>query len=225
VLNPVTWTLQVEMLAALLFVPLWWISRRSRTFFFGLVAAWTAWFLATPHPPKAAFLYMMLLGLLVGPAARLLARRLSKLTLPAALALSFVTLWLVTQYPRETAAGTWFLQSLCAGIIVTLLVASEGRVAMPWLDHPAARFLGRISYSFYLWHFPVVFVLVTLGFATIDASLWREWPNAMALALFTVSTLVTIPIAWASYRAIELPLIRVGRNLATTRADMKIRKA
>jgi peptidoglycan/LPS O-acetylase OafA/YrhL len=168
---------------------------------------------------------MMLLGLLVGPAARLLARRLSKLTLPAALALSFVTLWLVTQYPRETAAGTWFLQSLCAGIIVTLLVASEGRVAMPWLDHPAARFLGRISYSFYLWHFPVVFVLVTLGFATIDASLWREWPNAMALALFTVSTLVTIPIAWASYRAIELPLIRVGRNLTTTRADMKIRKA
>jgi len=215
-LNPVTWTLQVEMLAALLFVPLWWISRRSRIALLGLTAAWAVWFVWTPHPPRAAFLFMMLLGLLVAPAARVVARHLGRRTIPTALALSFVGLWMATQYPRETAAGTWFVQSLCAGAIVTLLVASDGRAAFGWLDHRTARFMGRISYSFYLWHFPIVYVLVTLGFATIDATRWLEWPNAMAGLLFVVSTLVTIPIAWASYRAIELPLIRAAKAITRT---------
>ena len=118
------------------------------------------------------------------------------------------------QYPRETAAATWFVHGLFAYAIVALLVSSDGRMSLPWLDHATARFMGRISYSFYLWNFPILYAITTVGFATIAADRWLRAPNTMALALFVVSSLITVPIAWLSYRTIEQPMIRVGRTFS-----------
>ena len=89
-LNPVTWTLAVEMIAAVLFVPLWWINRRSRPVMLVLTAAWGAWFLSTPHPSFTAFVFMMLLGVHIEPAARLATRHLGARATVMALALSFL---------------------------------------------------------------------------------------------------------------------------------------
>ena len=77
------------------------------------------------------------------------------------------------------------------------------------------RFIGRISYSLYLWHV-LVFYLWTLIFFTPKAPLghliqhggvlsWLEMPAKYA-AIFIVATL--------SYYTIERPLIRMGHRLA-----------
>jgi peptidoglycan/LPS O-acetylase OafA/YrhL len=213
-LNPVTWTLAVEMIAAALFVPLWWINRRSRPAMLVLTAAWGAWFLATPHPSFTAFVFLMLLGVQIEPAARLISHHLGARATTVALGLSFLGTGLVMQYPRATSAQTWFVHGLFAYAIVALLVASEGRVSLPWLDHRAARFMGRISYSFYLWNFPVLYALTTFGFAVISADHWLQTPNVMAGVLFIVSALITIPVAWLSYRMVELPMIRLAKSAA-----------
>ncbi|GAA5238886.1 hypothetical protein BMMON2_17080 [Burkholderia mallei] len=65
------------------------------------------------------------------------------------------------------------------------------------LEQPALRFVGRISYSLYLWHWPVFVVFRwTLG---LDSA------GGKASAL-----LVACALATASYRFIETPLRRGG---------------
>jgi len=214
--NPVTWTLQVEMIAAVVFVALWWIWRRSALASLALTVVWAAWFLAVNPPPRTAFLYMLLLGLQAGVVSRVAAQHLSGTALKWCLALSFAGLGLSARYPRATDAGTWFVDSLFSFAIVALLIASHGRVALKAFDHSASRFMGRISYSFYLWHFPVLYVLVTSGFAAIDPNLLLHWPNTMAGVLMMVSVTATIPIAWASYRFVELPMIRLAKRMTTS---------
>jgi peptidoglycan/LPS O-acetylase OafA/YrhL len=212
-LNAVTWTLQVEMIAAVLFVPIWWVCRRSLVASIALTAAWAAWFQSAPEPSRLAFVYMMVLGLQAGLAVRFAVRSLSGRAVKACLLLAFLGCGVAARYPRTTDVGTWLVHSAFAYAIVVMAVASHERVGLRWLDHRATRFMGRISYSFYLWHFPVLWVVATLGFATTDAAIWLAWPNSMAGVLLIVSTLVAIPIAWASHRLIERPMIGLAKAL------------
>jgi peptidoglycan/LPS O-acetylase OafA/YrhL len=209
--NPVTWTLQVEMIAAVLFVPAWWVWKRWPIAGVALLSAWALWFVSTPHPSRLAYMYMLLIGMTADRAAAAANRYLGPRALTVSLALAFVGCGIGTRWPRETASMTAFIESVFAFGIVALLVASQGRVRLWLFDHPVTRFLGRISYSFYLWHFAVNYVLVTWGLETIDAARWQAWPNTMATLLFVVSTLCTVPIAWASYRWIEQPVVRAGK--------------
>ena len=64
------------------------------------------------------------------------------------------------------------------------------------------RVLGRISYSFYLLHIPVLLLAVCL--------LWVRVPH---LALFAVALAATTLLAMLSYRWIELPSIAFGKAL------------
>lgn len=214
-LNAVTWTLAIEMIAAVLFVPVWWVCRRSLVAALGLTAAWAAWFQSAPEPSHTAFVYIMVLGLQVGLAVRLATRYLSGPAVKAGLVLGFLGCGVAARYPRATDVRTWLVYSVFAYTIVVMVVASHGRVGLRWLDHRVARFMGRISYSFYLWHYPVLWVVATLGFATTDAAIWLRWPNSMAGVLLIVSVLVTIPIAWASHRLIERPMIALAKAVTS----------
>jgi len=64
------------------------------------------------------------------------------------------------------------------------------------LSLPPLRGLGLISYGVYLWHWPVYLVL------TPDRTGWDGY------GLFAVRVLVTLAIAAASYRVIEMPIRR-----------------
>jgi len=84
-------------------------------------------------------------------------------------------------------------------------------VALSYADARAERFLssklpawlGKISYSLYLVHLPVLFTLVHV--------LWGRLPIITILALGVASSLL---IADMMYRFVELPSMRIGRILA-----------
>ena len=63
----------------------------------------------------------------------------------------------------------------------------------PW------RFLGRISFSIYLWHYLVV------QFVARDISINSSLQFILVLA-------VTLPLSWLSYRIIERPFINWGHR-------------
>ena len=61
------------------------------------------------------------------------------------------------------------------------------------LSLPPMQWLGRVSYSWYLWHWPaIVLVAVALDRDTV--------------ALKSATALVTLPIAWLAYRFFETPV-------------------
>jgi peptidoglycan/LPS O-acetylase OafA/YrhL len=77
-------------------------------------------------------------------------------------------------------------------------------------DHAVARFLGKISYSIYLWHAPIVFFL-SGAYARLDA---LPGPVTLHFLLDIMLTLaVTIPLSWLSYRIVERPGIELGRQV------------
>jgi peptidoglycan/LPS O-acetylase OafA/YrhL len=86
-------------------------------------------------------------------------------------------------------------------------VLSVGTVLRPrsvlgrLLEHPVMRWIGRLSYSLYLWEFFFVYypgVPTTLG-------VWQKFP---------VNLIAAVACAAASYYLVERPLIRVGHKLA-----------
>lgn len=63
------------------------------------------------------------------------------------------------------------------------------------LSNPVSRFIGKISYSLYLWHFPVIVLLV----AFVPAA--SGWFHPVAIVTMIV-------LSWASFRFVEDPIRR-----------------
>lgn len=84
-------------------------------------------------------------------------------------------------------------------VLGTALVVIAGSIradvgAERVLKTPAMQFIGRLSYSIYLWHWPIL-VLVA-------AKLQRDLMVSESLGLCALS----IPIAWLTYRLVEQPV-------------------
>lgn len=74
------------------------------------------------------------------------------------------------------------------------------------LSSPPIHFLGKVSYSLYLWHFIVLLYCVHLFYGRM--------PLAEILCL---AFALSFPVSWCSWRWIELPSIALGRRLGDVR--------
>ena len=99
------------------------------------------------------------------------------------------------------------------------------------LVNPATRYLGKISYSFYLLHFfvvetvPKAWTVLTHRPGNFAGLAYGHLPSF--LAMYVVALAITVPICVLSFHWIEQPGIRLGRRLiaklehrAVTRAQL-----
>ena len=114
-----------------------------------------------------------------------------------------------TPFPGTAA----LLPTIGAGLVIAGGAAGAATAPARLLARPAMRFLGRISYSLYLWHWPIL----VLPAAAIEG----ELPLVVRLGLAAIS----IGVAAASQRWIEDPIrhgrfvgLRVRRTLAVAGA-------
>lgn len=101
---------------------------------------------------------------------------------------------------RISYPGLWALLPTLAAALLLLNGPDGWRDA--WLDLKPLRFLGRLSYSWYLWHWPVL----VLGF-----SLAGRTPSVGLVA----AALSLVP-AWLSWRLVEQRVRTMERGRATT---------
>lgn len=73
------------------------------------------------------------------------------------------------------------------------------------------RFIGIISYSMYLWHAPIIFLIS--HFPAIEPLA----PTQRFLPILGHATLVTVLISSFTYVIIERPFLMLGRHMSTTR--------
>jgi len=117
-----------------------------------------------------------------------------------------VVMWIrvdtTTSYPYE---GGFFLMGLATAGVVLAIVGAP-RSPIPWfLSLSPIRYIGRISYGLYIWHWPI--------FIWIDAAR----THLTGYGLFGARVVVTFAVAMASYHLVERP-IRQGSFVRDWRA-------
>lgn len=106
----------------------------------------------------------------------------------------------------ETAYG--IPQSILLTIFFTPIAL--GNHIFGILKTNAALFLGKISYSIYLTHGIILFILFTVIFPQIPYNTTEK----RFMVLMPVISPIIIIISWASFSAIEKPMMEIGKNIA-----------
>lgn len=206
----VLWTLKWEFLFSLLLpgflvvavvLHRWWLPTGLLTV--GLGVAGTV-----GHIDPLQYLPVFFLGTLIAVRLQAIERwsesRGAKRVLVVVLVLSSLLLIaqsLLSPIVPQGTDGSHALVGLEALGAAGIVVCAGGATGLRrFLEHRVPQFLGRISFSLYLVHLPV---LVTLTWALGD---WN-WPIAAAIG---------VPLAvlagWAFFRVVEKPLHKVARS-------------
>jgi peptidoglycan/LPS O-acetylase OafA/YrhL len=136
-----------------------------------------------------------LLALLLATRARRFLARSARWLVPVAIPL-FVAL-LVIKWDDALFEGPLLASALCAAVLIQRALDSDSWVARTLSTAPTV-FLGRISYSLYLWHVPI---FVAFGIFGAGVSL-------MAIPAIALS----VAAAVASYYLVEQPFLRHERE-------------
>jgi len=80
------------------------------------------------------------------------------------------------------------------------------------LELAPMRFIGRLSYSIYLWH--------KLFFTAVVPDLGVTWKPLLIAEARPLRYIATVVAAYLSYRFLERPLIRVGHRLASSKGAL-----
>jgi peptidoglycan/LPS O-acetylase OafA/YrhL len=113
--------------------------------------------------------------------------------------LAVVALYGAIVYRYGTRPTFW--EAMIVPVIIVGTVLRPRSVLGRLLENPIMRWIGRLSYSLYLWEFFFVYypgVPITLG-------VWQKFP---------VNLIAAVVCAAASYYLVERPLVRLGHRLA-----------
>jgi peptidoglycan/LPS O-acetylase OafA/YrhL len=203
---PVGWTLEIEMIFSLLLPLLLWLARRTHwAVLLAVCALPLAW---GPYGhPVLKYALDFGIGIAIFLERERVARALARIGAPAAalvlaagLACAALPRWL--GWPLRFD-GSSPAEILLQAVGATALVALGGfhPFVRRFFASRACVYLGRISYSLYLLHVPVLLVLASLPVGAGDA-----WVPVAALA-------VVIPLSDLTYRIVERPAVVAGNRL------------
>jgi peptidoglycan/LPS O-acetylase OafA/YrhL len=210
-INPVTWSLVVEMRISLIFpiviVLVNWTPRKVM-YVLPLAAAYALGFLL-PHVSTLRYFPHFVLGAICARHALAFITWLRPRPLPLRLlcvlgslalygtathAPTFSTMSVHTQFLIEQSVGLG-----AAGLILSCLALSA---PSGFFGSRPLRFLGATSYSFYLLHLVLMFSL----------SSWLLRFTASYIATVFAILVITYLISYVVFRFVEVPMNRVGRD-------------
>jgi peptidoglycan/LPS O-acetylase OafA/YrhL len=160
------------------------------------------------------FLFMFFWGMAIPLIAPLVARRASRGS-------AAIVLWVgvALLLGARFVFGYWSRQSLGveaigAALLVAVIAYGPNLRVLAALDGRVVRFLGRTSYSLYLYH-PVFLSLgVPLVMALLGpTSMPQRYPLIVGLGFALVTVPPTLLAAKLSYEWIERPVMRFGRRI------------
>lgn len=239
-----TWSLAIEeqfyvLLPLVLLFALRMRSRSTRVFFFALFGVGSALWMSALFAQGAAatrvyfgtdtHVFGLLLGVALAcaltpsasvPAAALprtlaIWQQLGLIIIGAAglTALGWLSVTLREGSPESFMGG--FQLATVAVLVVVWAATREGAWLGRALDVQPLRWIGERSYGIYLWHWPLLLIVATLG-ARVGSAPW----------VVPAATLVlTLGLAALSYRYVEQPIRRLGlrRSLAQVLKPVRLR--
>ena len=117
-----------------------------------------------------------------------------------------VSIWLLTtSLSSFPYSGGFFLLGLSVGAVIVAAVAAPRSIVPRFLALAPIRYVGRISYGLYIWHWPI-FIWLN-----------HERTGLIGWQLFAVRVAVTFGVSVVSFHLVERP-IRMGTFVSQWRA-------
>lgn len=211
-MNVVTWSLYVEICAIPLLPILYSIARADNALIdVCMIAGLTIITLALPGKLCTEYLLAFYLGMVIQTHGPVCARAVVGVTGSARRAAIVAGLAMLVP---GMAPWTWqpalVFESFAAFMIVSLIVHCEKSSAFRLLDHRWLRWNGRLSYSFYLWHYIFLTIIVREIYAAATPEFMGRYELLIFFATAVTSIAAAMAIAQASYSWIEEPFIALG---------------
>ncbi len=217
-LNQIAWTLKVELFMSLLF-PFAYLASRSVgvkmnfVFLFILVIV-SSMSRAMPYG-NLYFMYgfVFYLGLMMPT----LIEKLNLYVEQDACNTMFFLSIVCTMFSRLFFSGNSNLSSailieaLFSSLIIAILADTTKTVFLSRvLDFAIFRKLGQFSYSFYIYHFIILYWLAYCMLLLISPEITARFPLLLSVSLAFISVVISYYIAMLSYHVVERPMIKYG---------------
>ena len=207
-IDQVAWSLVPEVLCSLMLPALVWLHQRTDRI--GRLAILVCLAVIGHHAEDRTMCYAVAFYAGFALPAEVIGPRLTSWWLAAAAAIAG---WLMLCLGQAYGVPYMpMMREVCtagAVILISAIVASPG--SFGFLNARPLRFLGRVSFSFYLLHLPVLFLLTA---ATMALPALRPHNLYGTVALAITSIAATAVAAALSYRFVEVPGIALGRRIA-----------
>ncbi|MFK5647717.1 acyltransferase family protein [Ornithinimicrobium sp. LYQ121] len=177
--------------------------------------ALSVWWTRTAGPEAYFVTPTRVYELMIGAAVALAARAWADVPRPLAalvgwVGLAMIAASLVTIDASTPFPGAWALLPTGGTALVILAGFNAGTLGPVLLLRARwMQWVGRISYSLYLWHWPFVAAAASL------AQVGRGGPASLPVHWGLLAVLVSVVPAWLSFRYVEEPVRVHGRTLAS----------
>ena len=210
----VTWTLRVILVASAFFPLMLYLSKKLPLIANILIIALLAWgsfgFLELPNFIDLRFLFMFYLGTILPKFKKNFSSTpaiwINLLILP----LLFAALYFRYLFDIYYAS---LAESIFAFFLLGQITYNEKLDVFKFLENQLFKFLGKISYSLYLVHFSVLYVLARLSFQHFSPALLLNNYLVTHVILFVVSLVLATAVSTLMYHFIEMPSHSLSRKI------------
>jgi peptidoglycan/LPS O-acetylase OafA/YrhL len=227
-INPPSWTLRIELLAALSFpvvfvVMRWFKPVTSFVLWMGMAILTDlillGYFHSYPEVRKAQQLVNLVTGnflFLAGTFCALHGDRLMQRIKGQLIAwipvLSLALIFVPNCLAKGFDGNCEVLSGVGSFALITVLASGRKCYGLGWLDGSLPRFLGRISFSFYLLHYAVLYATTTVLTEYQITDIWLHYPLAYLVVSALISVGICVPLSWIMYEYIERPFTKLGKK-------------
>lgn len=207
-----SWTLQVEMIAIPFVFLTFFLLKRDRYFWIFLILTLLYSIVFAVYQPIGLICFVLGFAL-ISPRVN---HFFSSLNSVSVVFFLICTLAIKHFFPQEETfvikGIRWFLQGVFVFGLVGFVYHNHRGLFIKCLNHPISQYLGRISYSLYLFNVVGLHALIA-----VTQHYFPEWcandPLIAGFCLGVALSLITIPVAHLAYEYIEKPGIKLGKWL------------
>lgn len=202
----VTWTLRVILIMSFIF-PMFYLINKKTTWWIDIIISALLVYLSFTLLNIEGFrdlryIYMFYLGLILPKFKNVFSATpnwLVALGLPFAIILLLGYRYLTNEYKGGV------VESIISFFIIGLAAYGNKVTILNFLEGKTLHFFGKISYSLYLIHFSVLYVLARLMFQNFPNLPYQEQYLSIHIILFVASTIIATGISYFVYKFVEMP--------------------
>ncbi len=214
-LGGVTWTLRVIVIASFIIPAFYYFTRKTSWFIdllISCVLVYTSFtVLNIPDFRDLRYLYMFFFGLML-PKFKHFFSRIPGWYVLVTMPITLLILLVIRYATDEYLGGV--LEAIVSWKLIGLISYSDRTKIFNFLDHWSLQFFGKISYSLYLIHFSILYIVARFMFQILPNLPFTDNYLFTHTILFVISLTIATGVSVIVHRYIETPSLTFSNKVS-----------